>query len=93
MKPIMFTHNSILVKFALDPLYFPRFPKKIAENINKKGLRQIFKFSIMIFSFFDLVSGPQGGFLIFSGICFNALVMAMMFRPISLHYKFMGIKG
>ncbi|GFS05915.1 monocarboxylate transporter [Elysia marginata] len=42
--------------------------------------------------FFDTFSFT-GGFLVLGGVCFNAVLVAMMFRPLSMYYKFKGKKG
>ena len=49
-------------------------------------LRRLFYYSIILLN-------PQGGYLVLGAVCFHGILMAMLYRPLFLHYKFVGKKG
>ncbi|RUS78430.1 hypothetical protein EGW08_013804 [Elysia chlorotica] len=70
-------------------MYFDR-RRSFATGISTSGVGVGTFLLVPLIQFLFDTYGFMGGFLVTGAICFHALVMAMLSRPLFLHYKFIG---
>ncbi|GFR76734.1 monocarboxylate transporter [Elysia marginata] len=99
---VLFFSHGFLQGIARGLLYCPSlilvnmyFEKRrsLATGLAASGVGVGTLVVVPLLQFLFDTYGFLGGFLVLGAICFNGMMMAMLYRPLFLHYKFTGQKG